>query len=180
MQKTAKNILRRISVTTRVLIRRLLGISDSPHRIALGVAIGLFVAWMPTYGLHTLTVLMLTFLLRANKVAGLTSMLVTNPLTAGPAYYFSYILGGRIIAIFTSQSAAPIRRAAETFHPLSISALFSARFWDGFWEWLVAIGTELWIGGLVIGILSACAGYLIAFWLVAGHRKKHPLTQPGQ
>jgi hypothetical protein len=57
---------RPIRAATNRLVRfvklRILYANDSPHRIALGVAIGLFVAWTPLPGALMLTTLGLTYL----------------------------------------------------------------------------------------------------------------------
>ena len=49
-----------IQTAERFFIYRVLHVDDTPHRIALGVAVGIFVAWTPTVGLHMiLTVLLM-------------------------------------------------------------------------------------------------------------------------
>ena len=44
---------------------------DTPHRIALGVAIGIFVTFTPTLGFQMILVAVIATLLRANKFVGL-------------------------------------------------------------------------------------------------------------
>jgi len=72
---------------------RILRTSDSPHKIALGVALGIFVAWMPPLGYHILLALALTFLLQANKFFALVCVWVSNPFTYIPICYMNYVVG---------------------------------------------------------------------------------------
>ena len=53
------------------MFRAIVMLDDTPHSIALGTAIGLFIAWTPTVGIHMILVVALALLFRANKVAGL-------------------------------------------------------------------------------------------------------------
>ena len=41
----------------RTALKQLLHLKESPHRTALAFAVGAFIAFSPTYGLHTLSVL---------------------------------------------------------------------------------------------------------------------------
>ncbi|MBW8035386.1 MAG: DUF2062 domain-containing protein, partial [Planctomycetes bacterium] len=54
------------------ITHKILHVDDSPNRIALGAAIGLFIAWTPAVGLHTLIVLAITSLTKANKFVAVT------------------------------------------------------------------------------------------------------------
>ena len=66
------------------MFRSILMLEDTPHSIALGTAIGLFIAWTPTVGIHMILVVSLALFLRANKVAGLIAVYISNPLTLAP------------------------------------------------------------------------------------------------
>jgi len=71
--------------------RRLRG---NPRVLAGGTAIGVLVGLTPTMPLHTLLVIAFTIITRTSTVAGIiTSLLVCNPLTYFPIYYFSVSLG---------------------------------------------------------------------------------------
>ena len=66
------NYRHRLLIRSRPVLRfvkfRILHVDDSPQRIARGIAIGFFTAYLPVFGLHMLIALMLAWLLRANKV----------------------------------------------------------------------------------------------------------------
>ena len=86
----------------RVIKFRILHANDSPHRIALGVSLGLFLACMPIFGLHILIALLLCILLRANKLAALTCVWVSNPFTLVPIYYSDYYIGRAVLRVFSA------------------------------------------------------------------------------
>jgi len=70
-------------------IRKILWINDSPKKIALGVAIGIFWGIMPTFGSAILFSLPTALLLKANRTAAILATFVANPLTAPFASYVS-------------------------------------------------------------------------------------------
>jgi hypothetical protein len=63
--------LARMKKTERLVMRwrKLMGIKDSPHAVALGVAVGIFFGFTPLLGLKTLLALGVTWLLRGNLLA---------------------------------------------------------------------------------------------------------------
>ncbi|MCK5473761.1 MAG: DUF2062 domain-containing protein, partial [Planctomycetes bacterium] len=87
--------------------------NDTPHRIAMGTALGLFVAWTPVLGLHILMVLGLALLLRANKFVAIVFIWVNNPLTMAAIYYPSYLLGRTILQPFRSNAVSSGTQTAE-------------------------------------------------------------------
>jgi hypothetical protein len=71
--------------------RRLQG---SPHALAGGTAIGVFVGLTPTIPFHTLLIVFLSLMTRTSAVAGIIiSWLISNPLTYLPIYYISALVG---------------------------------------------------------------------------------------
>lgn len=74
-------------------VNQVLHLEDSPHRLALGFAVGIFVAWTPTIGLQMLLAALLTWLCRANKLIAIAVVWISNPYTALPIYWFNYLVG---------------------------------------------------------------------------------------
>ena len=52
-----------------------------PHYVAMGMAIGIFVACTPTIPFHTVIAIFLAFLFRGSKVAAAIGVWFSNPLT---------------------------------------------------------------------------------------------------
>ncbi len=72
---------------------RFRSLQGDPHYVALGMAIGVFVAVTPTIPFHTAIALAMAFVLRASKPAAIIGVWFSNPLTIPPFYYGSYKLG---------------------------------------------------------------------------------------
>jgi hypothetical protein len=111
----------------------------TPHEIALGVALGIFVAFIPLFGTHTVTAIALASLLRVNTLIVLLGTQISNPLTF-PFQLFisaevgSLILHGRLLEIKFSHE---------------VSALLS--------HYLMPII----VGGLFLGIVGSGVSYLL-------------------
>lgn len=79
-------------------INDIIKIKTSPHSIALGFAIGAFIAILPTVGIGILLGIIIIFLFKkVSKLSLFGAMLVFNPLILAPIYYLSYQLGNLIL-----------------------------------------------------------------------------------
>jgi hypothetical protein len=167
------NSRERFQRVLRFIRFRILHIDDSPHRIALGIALGLFIAWIPLIGLHIFLALALAFLLRANKFAALTSIWVSNPLTFFLIYYPNYLFGKGLLKYFCPPNLAQSTNSQyNPSYPFSRFAdIFSVDFRNNIFAVLFKQGQSLWLGSVVLGLLVACAGYLTAYLLIKSHRK---------
>jgi uncharacterized protein len=145
------------------LVQTILSLEDTEHSIALGTAIGLFVAWTPTVGIHMILVVGLTLLLRANKAAGLIAVYLSNPLTIVPMYWIDYRLG----ALFLHQEL--------TYTELRMILHYHG--WDGFkaafWKICVELAGPMWLGGLVLAFVHAIPGYYLTRWAVVRFRRRN-------
>ena len=75
------------------MIKPIFNIQDSPHSIALGTAIGLWIALTPTVGIQmTLSVIACTAA-KANILVAVAMCWITNPVTFIPWYYVCYRTG---------------------------------------------------------------------------------------
>ncbi len=165
---------------------RILHIDDSPHRIALAVALGIFVAYMPIVGLHILLMIAITCFIKVNRFVAITSVWFSNPLTFALIYYPNYLLGRAILSLLKAPVSANSYQAAELIHQtLSpgyvVRNFHTSQFWQQIGQFLAQAGLEMFIGGLVIGAIAASAAYAATLHLVIWYRKKHPhrhLTGP--
>ncbi len=83
--------------TRRYYYLRFIRLRGTPHSLALGSAIGVFIGITPTIPLHTIVILFLTIISRSSFIAGLiTSWVVCNPLTYFPLYYLSLRIGNLV------------------------------------------------------------------------------------
>lgn len=80
-------------------IKQLLHTKDTPHRLALAFAAGVFIGMSPLLGLHTVLGITLAWTCGLNRIVTLTGVFVTNPWTIVPIYTFSTWLGAKILGI---------------------------------------------------------------------------------
>jgi hypothetical protein len=145
----------------------LLHLDDSAHRIALGVAIGTFVSVTPTWGIQMVLVVALAWLCRANKVAGIPMVWVTNPATNVPIYSFSYIVGQSLVGgpgwDDVKHRIAELSDASLGWGPL-------VRNWaDLMWH----AAAPLWVGTCVVGAVAGVIMYVIMYYLITFYRRRH-------
>ncbi len=78
---------------------RLISLDDTPHKIALGVAIGIFFGFTPLWSMKTLLSIGVAWLLNSNKIAAAISVTLHDViLPFMPAiYWWEYKIGFRIL-----------------------------------------------------------------------------------
>ncbi len=164
---------------------RIIHVDDSPNRIATGAAIGLFIAWTPAVGLHTLIVLAITSMTKANKFVAITCSLVFNILTAPLILYPNYLLGKIILNQFRNGQSLTQEQVFTLFRDLFTSGsvvtnFYRIEFWQKLVRLLMNIGPELWIGGFLIGGFIATAGYFTCYNFIKWQRKNPGPELSGQ
>lgn len=157
---------------------RILHANDSPHRLAMGAAIGLFTGWTPALGLHILIAFILAAIFRANKLLAVALVWVSNPLTLVPIYYPSYLVGSKIVAFFRPDSVGTNQRVSELLGKIKTEGwmfgIVHKEFWDHLFKLLWHGSIELWVGSIFVGVLAAIAGYVATYHLVSWYRKANP------
>lgn len=149
-------------------LRAVLLLDDTPHSIALGTAIGMFLAFTPTVGLQMVLVGIVAVLTRRlfhfNRLAALLMVYITNPLTIVPIYWACYRLG-------TIWFPADISR--EDFEHLLHYEGFD-EWWTSFVELSVGIGLPLFFGSFIVSTITALVSYPTILWLLKQVRGEGP------
>lgn len=159
-----------------VIVVRILGVSDTPHRIAWGVFLGFLIAMTPTIGLQIVLYVTFATVLRANKVSGIPILFISNPFSAGPLYYFCFWLGSTVLhgGAASANRAELVARltagSAATQH--GFGDLLTLAFWKQALDVFVALGTELWMGSLVLGLVTGVPAYFLTLWGVRVYRAR--------
>lgn len=158
-----RDVYRALVKGRRVVIRNVLHVDDPPHRLALGVAIGLFVTFTPTIGFQSGLVIALAWMFGANKLVGLPLVWISNPATFIPIYYPCYrlgrwVLGGEPVSLRWWKELA---RAPESY-------IEATRF---YWKRLLEIIEPLTVGCLMVAIPIAGFGYVFTFQTIVKYRE---------
>ncbi len=117
----------------------------TPTDVAYGFAFGIFITMTPTLGLHTILAIALATFFRRNKVAAIIGAWVNNPFTIFPIFYYTYRLGQWVL-----------RRPPHILRPESLKDIFHLSR---------GLITPLWIGGVVVGLISSILGYYLVLWI---------------
>lgn len=111
-------------------LRALLKLDTSPGSIALGAAIGCFIAILPLYGFHTLLVVIFALLIpHANKIAILAGTNVSLPPTLPFITWAGYgigrfLLGDKYPALSWEMFKGLSRRSiADFYYPLFVGSV---------------------------------------------------------
>ena len=156
-QASNPSVWTRLSRWLSGLHLRVMAIEDTPHSIALGLAIGIFFGFTPLLSLKTLLSIGVAWLCGGNKIAAAVSVQLHDLLLPFmPAIYlWEYKLG------YLALHGEMPRRVG--FRPL---ALLDFVHWGMF---LRVVGPTL-IGSLIVGLPSAAAVYVICRGLVIRRR----------
>lgn len=147
---------------------RVLHADDTPHRIALGMAVGAFVTLTPTIGLQMVLVVALCTLLRANRLVGVPLVWISNPATIVPLYYPSYRLGTWLLPQYHHRPIGAWRQMARDVFGRNLS------WWDrvqGFWQHMTEVAVPLWVGSIILGVLAGAVAYGVTYAVVGRARR---------
>ena len=145
-------------------IRSLFRLNDSPHRLATAFALGIFIAFSPTLGLHTISCLLLAWAFRLSKIVVLTAAFMNNPWTIVPMYGTCLWIGMKLTG-----SGAPTPHIA--WNELSLAT-----------AWVI-LKPYLWpfvTGTLVVGSIAAVVAYGVIYWAVMRFRKQEKRTRSSE
>lgn len=157
--KTGRSYPIRFKHLWRRLRRDVIHVRDTPHRVAWGFAIGMLIAWLPIVGVQMAVSVVLCFVVRANILASIPPIWISNPVTMVPMYWLENQVGawfaGTAIT-WTSMQAI----WSEVGRISGESGLWDATLYlisDAVWPAFVAMA----IGGTLIGVLLAIPSYVV-------------------
>ncbi|HXG77880.1 MAG TPA: DUF2062 domain-containing protein [Methyloceanibacter sp.] len=149
------------SRSSRYIVYRLRRLSDTPHAVALGFAVGVFTAVTPFLGTHMVTAALLAWAIGGSVVAALLGTFVGNPLTYPLFWYSTYeigslMLGGTVERPSIDLSGGIFQSSIDTLWPI---------LWP------------MTLGSLPVGLALAALGYVLVKPMVEAykHRRRRRL-----
>jgi uncharacterized protein len=140
---------------------------DSPERIAHGLAIGIFVGFLPIIPLQSVTTLLLCTIFKTNKLAGVIgSTALTKPITAIPVFYAQHFLG----RIFILKEFS-YEKFVDLFKHISVNNL------NELGSDLLALFNMVTIGGVIVGVFFYPFVYYITKRSIIRRREKMKLRK---
>jgi uncharacterized protein (DUF2062 family) len=136
-------------------IRSIFQLNDTPHRLALAFAVGVFIAFSPTFGLHILSCLLVAWAFRLSKLVLITATFINNPWTIVPLYGFCIWFGSKL-------TGREIGMPQIAWNELTLSSAYAV-ITPYFWPFIT--------GTLVAGAIAAVISYVLIYWLIVRYRR---------
>jgi uncharacterized protein (DUF2062 family) len=136
-------------------LKRILRLSGTPYAIAMGTAIGAFVACTPFVGFHLVITFALAWLVRGNMIAGAIGTGLGNPATFPLIWAGTYELGHFMLE--GSSAGAPPRLGHDLLHKS--------------FDQIVPLIQPMLIGSVPIGLAVGCVVYVIVYKAISAYRK---------
>jgi uncharacterized protein (DUF2062 family) len=135
------------------LLSDLLKLNNTPPEIALGVGIGVMIAVMPLYGLHTILCVIFALLIsRANKIAILIGTNISLPPTIPLITWAGYNIGRLILG--------------DEYPPLNMASFQGITV-----KKMLVFYYPLFIGSFVLGVFLAVMFYFLTLWFMEKRQK---------
>lgn len=167
---------------------RLKRLPDTPHKIALGFACGVFVSFSPLFGFHFVYAALVALVLRGNVLAACLGTLMGNPVTFPLIASASLTLGRQVYGL--GGSGTEVHSVKDSFFGAlsglwqSMKSLvgFGQPAWDKLGIFFHEVFLPYYIGGLLPGLITAVVFYFLSRPLVAAyqHRRRSRLLQRAQ
>jgi uncharacterized protein (DUF2062 family) len=148
--------------TGRVLLR----VEDTPTRVALAFGIGVFIAFFPVIGIHTLVALGLAFAFRLNRVAIVAGAWTNNPWTIAPMFTAGTLVGCALLGV----------------SPASLAVVDWSLHGRAFYRSLVAgvspLVAPFVVGNLVLGGIAAVLAFVVLRAVLVRRRREVRAAAP--
>ncbi|MBF0105429.1 MAG: DUF2062 domain-containing protein [Deltaproteobacteria bacterium] len=125
----------------RELFIRLLKSNSTTPEVADGLAIGVFIAFLPIIGIQMYVSLVLTRLFKKNSIVAIMAAWITNPFTAAPVYLFNLWVGN-----FIHKDSTELKEVYQMMKTLDLGDILAAG---------KDILIPLWIGSIIVGLVAA-------------------------
>lgn len=158
MAAAAMNLVRRAFVARLSAVLRL---DDPPWRVALALAVGVFLSCTPFYGLQTVLSLGAATIFRLNKAVTVTGAWLNLPWFAPLVYGFALRIGAFVVPDLQGTDVAAIAERLRASSSLSAASVI---------DLLRSVSLALLIGTAAVGVLAGSVTYVAALLLLRRRR----------
>ncbi len=138
----------------RKLVKTVLHMKGEPKKIALAFSIGVFVAFFPIFGTHTIMALGGAWLLGVSPAVTLAGTLINNPWTIAPLYGSSLYVGMAVMG--------------RSMGNLDIN--WSNLNFDTMLELAKTLLLPFSVGCILLGVIAAIISYIVTLKTVVSYR----------
>lgn len=153
----------------RSTFRRLLALDDPPERTAFAFSTGVFIAFCPFLGLHTILATLIALLFRFNKLAIYSGTFINNPLTLVPIIIASYAGGAFLLG-------RPLRISVEGLELLTNPHPLTAGYYRKLLRESWQIVWPFTIGATVLSLVCSLVAYPVTLRLLRANRRRKVAT----
>ena len=148
--------------------RELLHLDDPPRRLAVALAVGVFISCTPFWGLQTVLSIVVAAIFRLNRAATITGTWINLPWFAPFVYGAAIKIGLLVVPSLGEADAASLDVLLKNPGALS---------WGTVWSWLRGSSLPLLVGSVIVGGIAAAVTYVVAFAALARRRvRRDPAT----
>lgn len=156
---------------------RLSRLPDKPHRIARGIAAGVFVSFTPLFGFHFVTAAACAFLIRGNIIAALLATFIGNPLTFPIIMAVSVDLGNWMLGQPNDMQLPQIVTAlgdasVELWGNIASFYTGDPRQWTGLVRFFHRVFLPYLVGGAIPGLLTAALMHYLSLPVILAYQKR--------
>ncbi|WP_336279018.1 DUF2062 domain-containing protein [Bartonella sp. CB175] len=147
--------------------KRILRISATPHKVALGFAIGIFLACSPFLGVHIILAVFFSWVLRGNFAAAIIGTIFSNPLTFLFIVMADYKIGYLCLSFFSNVDEISLSQIRTVFDGLTLSnmPLLFKNAWN-------SIMRPMIVGGTILGFICGGLSYIGVYRAIARFQQK--------
>jgi uncharacterized protein len=156
-----------LSRLRRALAARLgavLRLDDAPWRVALALAIGVFISCTPFYGLQTVLSLAVATIFRLNRAVTVTGTWLNLPWFAPILYGFALRIGAFVLPDLHGADLGEMTELLQMAATLSVSDML---------DLLGSLSLALLIGTAAVGTVAGAVTYVAAILLLRRRQRRH-------
>ena len=160
------------------ILHRVRRLPDPPHRVARGVAAGIFVCFTPFYGFHFVLAGILAWLMRGNILAALMATFFGNPLTYVPIGIVALKTGYWLLGTEFDETKHRSFGGKFVDAGADLKANFFAMFtdqtadWNGLTVFYHQVFFPYLIGGILPGVIAGSIAYYFSLPLIRAYKKR--------
>ena len=163
-------LARRWSQVRHYVVHNIIHADDTPHRIAMGCAIGVAIAFTPTMPFQMLLTVIICWIIGANKIVGMPAVWITNPATVVPIYLPQYVLGCWVLGIPVGDVDFTVLTAE--YESIAILASVAGNL-------MLEIFWPLWVGTAFFATAAGVLTYYATWQIVVRYRlRRYGSSEP--
>lgn len=160
------------------MIHQFKTLNGDPHYVAMGMAIGVFIAITPTIPFHTVLAIGLAVIFKGSKPAAIVGVWVSNPVTVVFLYVACYKAGH----LFFPNAPDALASIQTLIHHLESDVPFSEKMGslNAFISTQVKTFMIMNLGGLILGIPVGVVSYFITRSFFTRVRRQKKMSRKDQ